>query len=705
MARTFELTTPLVDKDGKPLLLFRAMQAREELGRLPELGISALSSQAEIDPREILGKKVTVKMELKGGGPPREFNGHVTRFGQGGTVGRLHEYQLTLRPWLWFLTRTADCRIFQRKTAPEIVKEVLTDKEYRSISAFADGDPLAALTEKSKYPEREYCVQYRETDFNFVSRLLEEEGIYYFFVHQNGEAQLKLVDSLAGHKTLAQTPTISYFPPHTQTRAEEEYIRSWSFAQQIQPGFVAIDDYDLKNPKANLLVTTGVVEDHEQAIFEIYDYPGEYRNPDTVTLEKILEQGEHYASARVNELHAEFDRAEAECNVRGASVGGLFTLKNAVRQDQEREYLIVAASYQLLDNAYETSAIEQAGYDCRMTLMPSLQTFRPARVTPEPRMDGPQTAVVVTHRDPGTNKDDDITCDEFGRVKVRFHWDREHKGKNDENASCFIRVAQPWAGAKWGAIFLPRVGQEVLVDFLEGDPDQPIIIGSVYNADQMPPYDLPANKTQSGIKTRSTKEGTPANFNEIQFEDKKGHEQINIHAEKDFNISVEHNMSTTVDHDDSQTVKNNRSITVQGTHNETITKDTNITISKGPYRLDVQNNTYTHHVNKAVTEWYDATQETHVWNDILIQSGNAKITVNAKTEVYLKCGTSFISIKDGSITLSASKIEILGGDTVKAGVSNQNVVLDRQKVATSGAAINSSAVGMHEISGALVKIN
>jgi type VI secretion system secreted protein VgrG len=699
MARTFELVTPLKDNQGNPLLLFRAMQAREELGRLPEFGISALSSQPEINPREILGKKVTVKMELKSGSAPREFNGLVTRFGQGGTVGRLHEYQLTVRPWLWFLTRTADCRIFQKKTAPEIVKEVLTDKEYRSISAFADGDPLAALTETSKYPEREFCVQYRETDFNFVSRLLEEEGIYYFFVHKNGDAQLKLVDSLAGHSPLPETPTISYFPPHAQTRADEKYIRSWTFAQQIQPGFVALDDYDLKNPKANLLVTTGEVEEHELSDFEVFDYPGEYRNPDTVALEKILEQGDHYASARVNELHAEFDRAEAECNVRDAAVGGLFTLKNAVRQDQDREYLIVAASYQLLDNAYETSPIEQAGYDCRMTLMPSARTFRPARVTPEPRMDGPQTAVVVTHGD------EDITCDEFGRIKVRFHWDREHKGKNDENASCFIRVAQTWAGAKWGAIFLPRVGQEVLVDFLEGDPDQPIIIGSVYNADQMPPYDLPANKTQSGIKTRSTKQGTPTNYNEVQFEDKKGHEQINIHAEKDFNISVEHDMSTTVDHDDSQTVKNNRSITVQGTHNETITKDTNITISTGPYKLDVQKNTFTHHTNGKVIEWFDDDQATNVFKNINITSG-ATITITAQDEILLKCGTTFISLKkDGSITISGDNVQALGGKTTKMGVGNQNVVCDLQKVATAGAAINASAVGMHEISGALVKIN
>ena len=691
MARLFELTTPLgKDEQGNDVLLFRAMQGREELGRLAEFALSALSTRAEISPGNILGKNVTIKMELQSG-EHRFFNGYVTRFGQGGTVGRYYHYQMTVRPWLWFLTRTSDCRIFQEKTVPQILTEIVSDKKYKSLADFEPWE--GKLT--GKYAKREYCVQYRETDFNFISRLMEEEGIYYYFDHQEGRHVLKLADSHSLHTPMKEA--IHYYPPHEQTHADEEYIRSWTFAQSIQPGFVTLNDYDFTRPKADLIVTTGQLQAHEHEDYEIFDFPGEYRDADN---------GDHYASSRINELHAEFDRAEADCNVRDISAGRLFTLANAPRVDQEREYLVIAASYQLRNNAYETSSLESADYSCRITALQSGQEFRPARVTPEPRTNGPQTAVVVTHSDEVTHKDEEIWCDKYGRVKVRFHWDRVHRNKNDENSSCWMRVSQPWAGAKWGAIFLPRIGQEVLVDFLEGDPDQPIIIGSVYNADQMPPYDLPANKTQSGIKTRSTMEGTDANFNEIQFEDKKGQEQINIHAEKDLNTTVEHDMSTTVDHDDSQTIKNNRSITVHGTHTETITKDTNITISEGPYRLDVQKNTYTHHVNKAVMEWYDAIQETHVWNDILIQSGNAKITLNAKTEIFLVCGESSMSMKaDGTITISGKDISILGGKTVKAGVGNQNVVCDQQKVATAGAAINSSAVGMHEISGALVKIN
>ena len=243
---------------------------------------------------------------------------------------------------------------------------------------------------------------------------------------------------------------------------------------------------------------------------------------------------------------------------------------------------------------------------------------------------------------------------------------------------------------------IPRIGQEVIVDFLEGDPDQPIIVGSLYNADKMPPYKLPANKMVSGWKSNSTIGGV--GYNEISMNDTKGSELVTVHAQKD--------MSTTVEHDDTQTIHNNRAIKVDGTHNEKITKDTNITIEKGPYKLDVQNNTHTHHVKSDVIENYDATQTTKVAQNILTQSINAKITIDAKTEILLHCGNSMMSLKeDGTIVISGKDISILGSATVKAGVGNQNMVCDVQKVTTSGAAINSNAVGVHTITGAVVKIN
>jgi len=526
MARQIELTTPL----GKDVLLFQAMHAREELGRLSEFDLSALSTRGDINPSDLLSKNITVKLELRSGGF-RYFNGYVTRFAQGGMEGRYYQYRMIVRSWLWFTTRTADCRIFQEKTVPDIIKEVFAD---HPVAVFEDG-----LT--GKYTKREYCVQYRETDFNFVSRLMEEEGIYYYFDHQDGRHVLKLVDSSSGHKALEHKATIAYYPPGKEIRADEEYIHAWTFDQNIQPGNIALTDYDFTKPKADLTAKAKLIEKHERADYEIFDYPGEYLQTDV---------GDHYARARVDELHSEFDRAEAECNVREIAVGRTFTFTNAPRRDQEREYLIVGAQYQMQDNAYESSSDEGASYHCQFTVLQKRQQFRPARITPEPKVSGPQTAVVVGPAG------EEIWTDKYSRVKVQFHWDRY--GKKDENSSCWIRVATQWAGGTWGVVAIPRIGHEVIVDFLEGDPDQPIITGRVYNADRMPPYTLPANKTQTGIKTRSSMGGGAANFNEIRFEDKKGSEQVFTHAEKDMDIQVEKDCREWIGVDRHLIVKNDR---------------------------------------------------------------------------------------------------------------------------------------------------
>jgi type VI secretion system secreted protein VgrG len=450
---------------------------------------------------------------------------------------------MTVRSWLWFLTRTADCRIFQEKTVPEIIKEVFAD---HSMAVFDDG-----LT--GTYIKREYCVQYRETDFNFVSRLMEEEGIYYYFEHGDGKHTLKLVDSDTGHKKLDGKPNIAYHLPGRSLHGDEEYIQIFRQDQRIQPGLVATRSYDFAKPKADLGVKAQNIQKHESADYEWYDFEGDYIQTDN---------GDHLAQVRVDELHSEFELAEAECNVREIAVGRLFGFTNAPRKDQEKDYLIVSAEWDLQNNTYETVTQEDAVYHCTMKVLQSKQQFRPARSTPRPTMGGPQTAVVVG---PGG---EEIYCDKYGRVKVQFHWDRY--GKKNENSSCWIRVSNPWAGANWGGMAVPRMGQEVVVDFLEGDPDQPIIIGRVYNADQMPPYALPANMTQTGIKSRSSKGGGAANFNEIRFEDKKGSEQVFIHAEKNQDIEVEndetkwvgHDRKKTIDHDETVLVKNNRTETV-----------------------------------------------------------------------------------------------------------------------------------------------
>jgi type VI secretion system secreted protein VgrG len=667
MARMYELTTPL----AKDVLLFRALRGREELSRMSEFDLSAVSTRADILPGELLGKSVTVKIELRDGGH-RYLNGHVTRFAQGGSVGRLAQYRLTVNPALWFLTRTADCRIFQQKSVPDILGEILGS--HGVLHRFAlDGI----------HRPREYCVQYRETDFAFVSRLMEEEGISYFLDHADDRHTLHLVDSDAGYPALAKA-AIRYFEPDKQVRVDEEFIHAWTFAQSIQPGMATLDDYDPLKPKVDLAARAKRAQPHDRATHEWYDWPGEY---------STMDQGEYLAHVRIDEFHAGFERAEARTNVREIAVGRTFTLQNAPRPDQQQQYLIASADYDLRDNAYESSPEEPATYHCTFTVLPVHQGFRPARLTPRPTVKGVHSAVVVG---PGG---EEIWTDKYGRVKVQFHWDRE--GKKDENSSCWIRVSHPWAGASWGAVALPRIGQEVIVDFLEGDPDQPIIVGRVYNADQMPPYELPGNKTMSGVKSRSSLKGTPANFNELRFEDKKGEEHLLIHAEKNQDIEVEHDEghwvghdrtktighdeTTHVKHDRTEIVDGNESITIHGQRTETVGKDETITVHGNRTETVDKDETITIDGSRAAT--ITGKETTSVGKDRAVTitgrdtlDVGKSLSITAADTIVLTVGDASITMKkDGTIIINGKDITLTGSGNIAA-KAGKNVTLKGQKV-------------------------
>jgi len=617
MPRFFELSTPL-DPDA---LVFRAMQGREDLGRSSESYLSALSPQSDINPNDLLGKTVTITMELRGGGF-RYFNNYVTRFSLEGTVGRHYDYHLCLRPWFWFLTRTSDCRIYQDKTAPEIIKEVFAK---HSIAVFDD----TGLTEV--YPRREYCVQYRETDFNFISRLMEEEGIYYFYEHGPGRHVMKLADSYAGHVPLDH-PVLSYLDPAMKGRFEEDYVSKWSNQLQLQPGMVTLYDYDFTKPRTDLTVKAKNIEPHAGADYEIFDYPGEYHE---------TEDGEHYVRARIDEFHANFDRAEAESNIREVAVGRLFTLTNAPRADQNREYLIISARYEMLDNPYETAPGDEASFRCSFTSLQSRQQFRPDRVTPEPRMTGPQTALVVGPAN------EEIYCDKYGRIKVQFHWDRY--GKRDENSSCWIRVAKPWAGASWGMMYLPRIGQEVVVDFLEGDPDQPIVIGSVYNADEMPPYKLPDWKTMSTTKSHSTPYGEVKQFNEVRFEDKKGKEQVFIHAQRRMDVRVNESMYETIGGARNTGIGGEYALTVGGSNDVWIKKDLYFHVDG---KIDAATGGNVNlKVGSASKHYATGLKEINA----------RSVTIEALTSVVLKVGSSFIEVSPMGVTIQGPLVLINSG--------------------------------------------
>ncbi|MGH9370487.1 MAG: type VI secretion system Vgr family protein [Vicinamibacterales bacterium] len=547
MPRVMEIATPL----GEDVLLFHSMRAREELSRLSDFHIDLLSLQGDLDLDEILGKNVTLRVALQDDGA-RYFNGYVMRIAQRGMYGRYHRYAAVVRPWLWFLTRTADCRIFQEMTVPDIIRTVFADHGAAEFEF--------KLTDA--YRQWTYCVQYRETDFSFVSRLMEHEGIYYYFKHTDGHNTLVLTDSYSGHLPFPGYEEIPFVAPERLVRPEAEHISSWEFSREIQPGAYAHDDYDLERPSVELLVNKTLPRTYSPSTYEVYDYPGYYAQE---------ADGLHYASVRIDELGAQFETAQAVTNARGVGVGYLVTPEGCHRDDQNREHLVVSADYDLEFSEYEgMPETASASYRCRFAAMSSQQQFRPRRLTPKPFVQGPQTAVVVGPMG------EEIYKDDYGRVKVQFHWDRY--GKRDENSSCWIRVSETWAGKGWGSVTTPRIGHEVIVDFLEGDPDQPIIVGSVYNAKNMPPH----GGVVSGLKS-NTHRGRGSNS--MTMDDMAGKEKIAIHAQYD--------MDTVIENSETRTVK-------AGTQTVTVKGDTSLTVQAGSRTVSVTGGDYSSTASDAI---------------------------------------------------------------------------------------------------------
>jgi type VI secretion system secreted protein VgrG len=691
MARVMEIATPL----GADVLLFHTMHAREELSQVGECRLELLSLKNDVNIDQILGKNVTVTLLLQDDAP-RHFNGFVTRFSQGGTYGKYRRYYATVHPWLWFLSRTADCRIFQEKTVPEIVSTIFSEHPTASFKDDTTGT----------YSKWTYCVQYRETDLNFVSRLLEHEGIYFYFTHTDGKHTMVLADSYSGHGPFQGKP-VPFIAPEDLARPDIEHVSAWSLTREIQPGVYVHDDYDLERPSVELRAQKAVPRTYSPSNYEVYDYPGEYiQKPD----------GDQLAAVRIDEFAAQFETAQGATNVKNLSVGSLFTLERALRADQNREHLVMAATYDLEYSDYEAMP-ERGGaeYRCSFVAMSSKQQFRPKRLTPKPFVQGPQTAVVVG---PGG---DEIYTDKYGRVKVLFHWDRLGEKKKDENSSCWIRVSQPWAGKAWGGVTIPRIGQEVIVDFLEGDPDQPIITGRDYNAEQMPPYALPANKTQSGLKSRSSMSGSPDNFNEIRFEDKKGDEQVFIHAEKNQDIEVEndethwvgHDRKKTIDndettlvkHDRTETVDNNEKITIHGARSEAVDKDETITI-KGNRTERVEKDESIN-IEKNRTESVGDNETISIGKDQAIAiGGDKRLTIDKKESISVGDSRTDEVAKNEDITIGKNRKAAVGeNDSVQVGKKLVLDVGDQITIQTGSASITMKKDGTITIKGKDITIN
>jgi type VI secretion system secreted protein VgrG len=515
MAATREVFVQTKLKDA---FTFRHMQGREALSELFDYRVELLSEDDAIGLEEILGTPLMLVMGVEGGAE-RIFHGHVVQFVYAGTDGSYACYHARVRPWLWFLSTTTDCRIFQNLSVPDIIAEIFA--KY----------PVASFTFKlnETHAPREYCVQYNETDLNFVQRLCEDEGIFFFFEHKNGEHKLILADNKEAYLQRDGYAEVPFYPRDDQSRRERDHLYDWRSALDVRPGQFSQTSFDFEKPRADLATRRSAPMPHAAADGEVYCYPACYVE---------IDHGNQLARLRLEEHQATHRRMRGAGTVAGLGCGQIFSLTNYPRKDQNDKYLVLSVEHEIWADGYRTksSGGEEEPYLCAIEVQPSAVPFRPPLVTPKPVMPGPESAIVTG---PGG---EEIWTDKYGRVKVQFPWDR--LGANDENSSCWIRVCQAWAGTNFGGIHIPRIGQEVIVEFLQGDPDRPIITGRVYDGANMPPYDLPAKATQSGIKSNSTKGG--AGFNEFRFEDKKNSEDIYLHAQKTWTIDVQDAETETV---------------------------------------------------------------------------------------------------------------------------------------------------------------
>ena len=687
--RPFHVDTPLPpDK-----LLLQRFHGDEGVSVPYHYTLELLSEEEAVDPADLLRQPMVVTVHLQDGGE-RKVHGLVRRFVQLGQQDDLTFYSAEIVPWLWFLTLSRDCKVFQNKSVLDIVQEVFDGLGY------SDYDLRCGLD----YAPREYCVQYRETHFNFVSRLLEEEGIFYFFEHADDKHTLVLADMNSAFQGCPTQETVRMAAEEGPT-LDEDVVTSISLESAVHLGKVTLRDYDFTRPSLNL-ETSVTDEDVEE---EVYDYPGQYRE---------LSDGERYAQLLLEEGMCGGQVIRGASNCRAFQSGFKTTLSEHYRPDANQEYVLLHVSHRGEAGDYRTWATATFEYRNTFVCIPSATPYRPPRRSRKPTVHGSQTALVVGPAG------EEVYTDEFGRIKIQFYWDR--LGQKDQNSSCFVRVVFGWAGKGYGSVSIPRIGNEVVVDFLEGNPDAPIVTGSVYNAEQAVPFSLPGSGIQMGMKSRSSPGG--GGYNEITMTDTKGKEQLTIHAQYD--------MGTTVEHDDTQTIKNDRTITVVGKHTETIQKDCKITIL-GTSTTEITKDTSVKILegNHTVTV-STGTQSTTVNKDITITSDTKLVHVKAATEIQLLVGdSSLLMKKDGTIELkgknvlidgsakvdvhgaavtmigddtvkvSAQTTEVTGGKEAKFGVGSQQMTCDTTKVAVSGAAINSSAVGMHEIAGALVKIN
>ncbi|MEO3389462.1 type VI secretion system tip protein TssI/VgrG [Mesorhizobium sp. CAU 1741] len=669
--RWLTLETPL----GPNALVATEASGIEGISRPFDFTVLALSTESTIQPQDLLGKSVTLSM-ARPGGKRRKVNGIVVSLAGGElTRSNYRLYTLRLAPSLWLLDRTSDYKVFQDRTAVEIVEELL-------------GDSSVTFEKKltATYDKREYCVQFGETDLAFMQRLLSEEGIFYFFTHKDGEHKLVLADHAAAYVDGLQDK-VEY---HQGDLDSVDSVHRMEFGASLTDAKWALADYDFTAPQAaregerktSLQPASGKSWEH-------YLYPAGSVKDATIT---------RLAGVAVDAVESGFEVANGAGTCASFTPGHRFTLtEHNVEALKNTKHVVTEVRHEAVDRAHFTIRPGMEGkpfYRNSFTAIPSTRIARSPLSQPKPVARGPQTALVVGPQG------QEIHTDKYGRIRVQFHWDRY--GKKDEKSSCFVHVAQAMAGAGWGSLFLPRIGMEVVVQFLDGNPDRPVVTGAVYNGTNAPPWALPANMTKSGFLSRSTLDGASANANELSFEDKKGEEKVLFHAEKDFVREVENDDTLDVGNDQTRTIKNNRKTTITDGNDETIISQGNRTetISKGNEKLTVStgNREVTIHGNEALTlNTGNRTTDITKGNDNLtLAAGNhvtkastGKITLEATAGITLKCGGSTIEITQQGIKINGLQIALKGGATAKISAPMVDVAGD----------------AMAQIKGGVVKIN
>ena len=591
--RTAKLKTPL----GEDELVLKSFSGTEGLGELFEFQVDALSEEKNIDFDDVLGQPCTVTLKTYKGAE-RFFCGVLTQAQWAGVQGEYFNYKLSLRPWFWLLAHRASCRIFLDKKVTKIIEDVFTD------AGFSNGTDFKFRTSDASYDNIDYCVQYRETDFAFVSRLMEQYGIYYYFKHSDGQHTMVLADSLSSHDPTENLKQVPFHYARAALDRVEQQLNEWTSDRRFRSGKIEYNDYDYLKPPKNLRAPQ---EAPKRSKFEVYDYPGKYDDQ---------EKGKQFAKFRLEAEQAIDHRRMANGDAPSLFPGGLVDVEEHPISSENQGYLVIRAAHGYGTQDYGADRSQQpgaqAGYSGVYEFLPKDCQFRSLPLTPKPRIYGIQTAKVVPKKgDDG----EEISTDEHGRIWVKFHWDREPQ------KTCPIRVAQVWSGKQWGGQFIPRIDMEVVVEFLEGDPDRPLVTGCVFNGDNKYPYKLPDNKTQSGVKSDSSKGHD--GYNEFMFEDKKDSEKIGLHAEKDYELVIRHAETRTIGE----------------TFGSGTSRDT--TLKNGDDKLDVQNG------SQHVTISKDQTIEVQ-----------KTIEVTANISIELKVGASKILLEQSGITIDAPTVTI-----------------------------------------------